>query len=322
MGSVHGALPAGCIQPNVSGEGTYYLCGNTWFSPAYGASGVYYKEVPTLRLRARNWRPVLPGLRYRVTQGLTMSPLTISVVVFACVLGGALIGIFIHSLLPDDHVGSDSKDAIRLGMGLVATTVALVLGLLISSAKNFYDTQNAEVTQLAADIVSLDRILAHYGPETGETRAALRNSVARQVEITWPRDDSDKVHYQPTAERAEAVLDAIQELSPKSDRQRALQAQALALAIQAGKTRRLMLAQATVSIPIPLLAMLVFWLIVLFVSFGLFVRPNMTVMIGLSISALAVCGAIFLILQLYQPYGGLIQVSSAPLRAAIGQLGQ
>ena len=251
-----------------------------------------------------------------------MSPITISVVVFACVLCGALIGIFIHSLLPDEHVASDSKDAIRLGMGLVATTVALVLGLLISSAKSFYDSQNAELTQLAANIVSLDRILAHYGPETGEARAALRNAVARQVEIMWPQDDSDKVHYQPTAERAEAVLDAIQELSPTSDRQRALQTQALALAIQTGQTRGLMLAQRTASIPMPLLAMLVFWLIVLFMSFGLFARLNITVMIGLAISAFAVCGAIFLILEMYQPYGGLIQVSSAPLRAALAQLGQ
>jgi len=207
-------------------------------------------------------------------------------------------------------------------MGLVATTVALVLGLLISSAKSFYDTRNAELTQLAANIVSLDRILAHYGPETGEARAALRNSVARQVEITWPRDHSDKVHYQPTAERVEAVLDAIQELSPTSDRQRALQTQALALAIQTGQTRGLMLAQMAASIPMPLLAMLIFWLIVLFMSVGLFVRLNITVMIGLAISAFAVCGAIFLVLEMYQPYSGLIQVSDAPLRAALAQLGQ
>jgi hypothetical protein len=178
------------------------------------------------------------------------------------------------------------------------------------------------LTQLAANIVSLDRILAHYGPETGEARAALRNSVARQVEITWPRDHSDKVHYQPTAERVEAVLDAIQELSPTSDRQRALQTQALALAIQTGQTRGLMLAQMAASIPMPLFAMLIFWLIVLFMSFGLFVCLNITVMIGLAISAFAVCGAIFLVLEMYQPHGGLIQVSSAPLRAALAQLGQ
>ena len=249
-----------------------------------------------------------------------MSSLTISVVVFACVFGGALLGIFIH--LPERYVASDSKDAIKLGMGLVATTVALVLGLLVSSAKSFYDTQNAELTQLAANIVSLDRILAHYGPETGEARAALRNSVARQVAITWPRDDADKVHYQPTAERAEAVLDAIQELSPKSDRQRVLQTQALALAIQTGQTRQLMLAQATASIPMPFGAMVVFWLIVLFLSFGLFARPNMAVMIALSFSALAVCGAVFLILEMYHPYAGLIRVSDAPMRAALAQLGQ
>src|ERR1017187_8903205 len=108
-----------------------------------------------------------------------MSPIAISVAVFACVFGGALLGIFIHSLLPNEHLDSDSKEAVRLGMALVGTTVALVLGLLIASAKGFYDTQNSEVTQLSADVVLLDKVLTHFGPETKEIRAPLRSSVAR-----------------------------------------------------------------------------------------------------------------------------------------------
>ena len=251
-----------------------------------------------------------------------MSPFTISVVVFACVFGGGLLGIFLHSRLPNEHLDSDSKEAVRLGMALVGTTVALVLGLLIASGKGFYDTQSSEVTQLAADVVLLDRVLLHFGPETKEIRELLRSSVASMVDVTWARGSSDKTHSAPFAANEGAVFGKIQELFPHNDNQRFLQSQALSMAIQLGQTRSLMFAQETSSVPMLLLAVLVFWLVLLFMSFGLFVRPNVVVVVSLFASALAVCAAIFLILEMYQPYGGLIQVSSAPLRAALAQLGQ
>jgi len=250
-----------------------------------------------------------------------MSPITISVVVFACVFGGALLGIFIHSRLPNEHLDSESKEAVRLGMALVGTTVALVLGLLIASGKGFYDTQSSEVTQLAADAVLLDKILTHYGPETKEIRELLRSSVARMLEVTWGQDGSDKTHFAPSA-ASETFFDKIQQLSPQNDSQRFIQSQALSTAIKLGQTRSLMVAQTTSSVPMPLLTVLVFWLTLLFLSFGLFVRFNMVVVVSLFASALAVCAAILLILEMYQPYAGLIQVSDAPLRAALAQLGQ
>lgn len=250
-----------------------------------------------------------------------MSPITISAVVLACVFGGGLLGIFLHSLLPKGHLDSDSKEAVRLGMGLVGTTLALVLGLLIASGKGFYDTQSSEVTQLAANVVLLDRVLLNFGPETKEIRELLRSSVASMMDVTWARDGSDNT-LTPFAANEGAVLGKIQQLSPHDDNQRFLQSQALSLAIQLGQTRSLMFAQKTSSVPLPLLAVLVFWLVLLFMSFGLFVRPNVTVVVSLFASALAVCCAIFLILEMYQPYGGLIQVSSAPLQAALAQLGQ
>ena len=251
-----------------------------------------------------------------------MSPITISVVVFVCVFGGSLLGISIHSLLPQEHLDSDSKEAVRLGMALVGTTLALVLGLLIASSKGFYDTQNAEVTQLAADVVLLDRLLLHFGPETKELRELMRSSVANMVDVTWARDDSDTANFAPFAANEGALFGKIQQLSPQNDNQRFLQSQALSMAIKIGQTRSLMFAQKASSVPMPLLAILVFWLILLFMSFGLFVRPNVTVVVSLFASALAVCCAILLILEMYHPYGGLIQVSSAPLRAALAQLGQ
>ena len=251
-----------------------------------------------------------------------MSPIAISVVVFACVFGGALLGIFIHSRLPHEHLDSDSKEAVRLGMALVGTTVALVLGLLIASGKGFYDTQNSEVTQLAADVVLLDRVLLHFGPETQEIRQLLRSSVASMADVMWVPDGSDKTHIAPFTANEGAIFGKIQQLSPQNDNQRFLQSQAISMAIKIGQTRSLMFAQKASTVPVPLLAVLVFWLTLLFMSFGLFVRSNVTVLASLFASALAVCCAIFLILEMYQPYSGLIRVSDAPLRVALAQIGK
>jgi len=249
------------------------------------------------------------------------SPITISAVVLACVFAGALLGIFIHPLLPGEYLEPDTKEAVRLGIALVATTVAVALGLLIAAGKGFYDTQNSEVTQLAADVVLLDKLLNHYGPESKEIRDLLRSSVAHMVDVTWGRHSSDKTRFTVSA-ASEVLLVRIAELSPKNDSQRLLQSQALSGALELAQVRSLMIAQKSSSVPMPLLALLVFWLTLLFMSFGLFVRPNSLVVVSLLASALAVCCAIFLILDMYQPYRGLIQVSSAPLRAALAQLRQ
>ena len=245
------------------------------------------------------------------------SPFALSLAAFGCVIGGVLLGIWGHRYLPSGHRDSDTKEAVRLGMALVGTTVALVLGLLIASSKSFYDTQNNEVTEVAANVVLLDRVLAHYGPETKDVRAALRESITSLVVDTGLR-----ATFEPATFSGEVLFEKLQELSPQTDNQRTLQAQALTLATKVGQTRWLMYAQKASSVPMPLLAILVFWLTLLFMSFALFVRPNIMVVSSLVISALAVCGAIFLILEMYQPYTGLIQVSDAPLRSALAQLGR
>jgi hypothetical protein len=250
-----------------------------------------------------------------------MSHITINVVVFACVFGGALVGMFIHSHLPNEHLDSDSKEAVRLGMALVGTTVALVLGLLIASGKAFYDTLNSEITQLAADVVFLDKVLNHYGPETKEIRELLRDLVVRMVDVTWEQHSADSTHFAPSTDTG-PLFEKTQELSPHNDSQRFLLSQALSSVAKVGQTRLLMVAQTTSSVPMPLLTVLVFWLTLLFMSFGLFVRPNVVVVVSLFACALAICFAVLLILDMYQPYAGLIRVPNAPLRAALAQLGQ
>ena len=246
---------------------------------------------------------------------MSMSSVMLSLIVLTCVFGGALIGIYLHAILPEHHLGSDSKDIVKLGMGLVGTMAALVLGLLVASAKGSYDAQSTDLTQMSANIGMLDRALALYGPETKEIRAMLRVAIGRMTDQMW----SSVSPVPPNAAGGEILFENIQGLAPKNDTQRSLQSQALSIAVDIGKTRWLMYEQAISSVSLPLLVVLVLWLTVIFISFGLFAPFNATVVSSLLVSALSVSGAIFLILEMYSPYSGVIQISSAPLRAAISQ---
>jgi len=252
-----------------------------------------------------------------------MDSITISLIAFAFIFGGALLGILLHVRLPVNHLNSESRDVVKLGMGLVGTVAALVLGLLVASAKGSYDTQNTELTEMSAKLVLLDRVLAHYGPETNEERDLLRKFVVDALENMWSKN-----LFSPSPPSGgpsvgnEIIYDKLQELSPKDERQRSLQAQASSMVIELGKTRWLMFAQRAASVSMTLLIVLIFWLTIIFISFGLFAPRNITVTASLFFSALAVSGAILLILEMSTPYSGLIQVSSAPLRAALSHLGQ
>jgi hypothetical protein len=251
-----------------------------------------------------------------------MSSIAISSITFACVFGGALAGIYIQRALPEHHLSKDTKDAVKLGMGLVGTMTALILGLLVSSAKSSFDVQNTELTEMSAKVIVLDRVLAHYGPETKEARGLLREAVAGILERTWPQSGAGASQLGVPPAVGETFYEKIQQLTPKDDAQRSLQSQALSVAMSLGQTRWLMFEQGTTSVSRPLLVLLVFWLTLTFMSFGLFAPANATVVASLFVSAFSVSGAVLLILEMYSPYAGMIQISSAPLRAALAHLGQ
>ena len=177
-----------------------------------------------------------------------MSPLAISAVIFVCVYGGAMAGMSLRSRLPEPHRSAETRDVVKLGMGLVATMSALLLGLLISSAKSSYDTQKTELTQVTARLVFLDHVLAHYGPETKEIRGLVRNASFHLVSQLWPNTPPVPAVGDPGV-----IFDQIQALSPKDEAHRLLQAQALTLAIELGQTRGLMIEQRGSSVSTALL---------------------------------------------------------------------
>jgi hypothetical protein len=156
---------------------------------------------------------------------------------------------FLRTVLPEQHLSADSKDTVRLGMATIATMAALVLGLLVASAKNFYDTQSSDLTELSANVILLDRILAYYGPETKEVRDLLRDAVAHQLDLIWHQDRQQLSEVEPTAGGGE-ILNKIQALSPKNDAQRAFQAQALSMGLGLAKERWLMFEERSNSISI------------------------------------------------------------------------
>jgi hypothetical protein len=251
-----------------------------------------------------------------------VSPIAVSWIMFACVFCGALLGMFLRATLPEQHQSTDSKDVLKLLIGLIGTMTALVIGLLIATAASAYATRRSEFTQMSANIVLLDRALAHYGPETKDVRDLLKRAVTRELEQTWQTGTTAPAKFVPTAAGAEILFDKIQELLPQTDVQRSLKAQLLTMAINLGQTRWLLFEQSGSSIPMPFLLVLVIWLSLIFVSFGLFAPPNATVVVALLLGALSVSGAIFLILELDTPFEGLIRISGEPLRKVLAHLGQ
>ncbi len=251
-----------------------------------------------------------------------MSTITTSFIVLAFAFGGALLGMFLRPRLPQHHLSNDSKEVVRQGMALVSTMAALVLGLLIASAKSSYDAQAAALVESSAKVVLLDRTLAHYGPETKEARDLLREFVAFNMERTWPKSGASSPHLEAPSIASEILVDKIEGLTPNDDAQRMLKAQASSIVWGIGQTRWLQYSQQSLSISMPLLVTLIFWITVIFLAFGLFAPSNATVLASLFVSAASVSGAVLMILELYRPYSGIIRLSSAPVRAALAQLGR
>jgi hypothetical protein len=253
-----------------------------------------------------------------------VSPLEIGAGVFACVFGAAMLGLFIGNALPEHHLNQDSKDVVKLGTALIATMAALVLSLLISSAKSSFDKMDSELVENASRAISLDRALADYGPETREIRDLLKRSYAARIDLLFPGEKT-RAEKEDTPEavlQTESLRTKLWDLSPQNDAQRGLRSQAVEIAGEMASTRWLLLLQKNGSIPMPLLIVLVSWLAIIFATFGLFAPRNATVIGALLVCALSVSGAILLIVEMNSPFAGLMKVSSAPMRAALANLGR
>jgi hypothetical protein len=251
-----------------------------------------------------------------------MGSFEISLVAFAVIFGGSIAGMLLRGVMPKHHLSHESTEVIKLGMGMIATMAALVLGLLVASAKSSFDAQSTELTQGSANIVLLDRLLALYGPETKAVREGLQRTVVHVLDVVWSENRLGSHQFGTASVGKEPLYEKIQSLTPQSDLQRALQSQSLNLTMNLMQSRWLLYEQGTTSVSKPLVIVMVFWLAVIFISWGIYAPPNATLVVTMFIAALSISSAIFLILEMYTPYQGVIQISSAPLRVALAQLGQ
>ena len=253
-----------------------------------------------------------------------MSPLAISLIAFGCIFSGMLLGMFLRAVLPEHHLSDESKDVVKLGTGMIAMMAALVLGLLIASAKGNFDTMNSGIIQAGSKVILLDRIMAHYGPETKEVRGLLRRAVASFVEQAQLKDSALKEAMAPNPRTTiETIQDRLLGLSPQNDAQRWLQSQALQVSAVIAEVRWLLTEHREQSaLPMAFFVMLVSWLVIIFFSFGLFSPRNTTAVGILLVCVLSAASSLYLILELDRPYGGLIQVSIGPFRDALLHLGQ
>jgi len=247
-----------------------------------------------------------------------MSSLALSCVIFLLVLAGIFIGTAFRRTLPKKHLSKETQDVVRLGAGLIATIAALVLGLLIGGAKSSFDTRSSQVQQLTANVILLDNLLAQYGPEAIPLRKGLRGAINPIVDRLW----HEKIAKEPftTSSEGEKLYLAILSLPSQNETQRSLQARAVQVVNDLSQTRLLLFVETNNQIPTPFLAILVFWLFIIFLSFSLFSDLNATALAFLCVFGLSASCAIYLILELNQPFNGLMMISDVPLRNALAPL--
>jgi hypothetical protein len=250
-----------------------------------------------------------------------MNASAVGIIAFASIFGSSLLGIRLHNVVPDQHLNPDTKEVVRLGMGLIVTMTALLLGLLIATAKGSYDTQRNDVILIAGRIAFLDRTLSLYGPEANATRQILHRAVESAIPRMWPDKVSTTERRDPTVPEAKELYASIESLAPKDDFQKSLKSRALETLVELGKTRMLLAAREEPSVVTPLLIAVIVWLSIIFLSFALFAPSNRIIVITMLVVALAVSSAIFLIVELDGPFDGLIKISSTPMRNLLDQVG-
>ncbi len=251
-----------------------------------------------------------------------MSPLAIAMIVFCCSFGAALIGMGLYTKLSEHHRSTETQDVLKLVMGLIATMAALVLSLLIVSSHSSYERQSDQLKALSTDLILLDMVLESYGPDAKAIRDRLRYSVRETHDRIWSIHGvrPENLNSAKTRSLVKANLVNIQNLSPDTAEKREILGHAMQIEQGLARTRLLMFSELGSSIPWPFLTMLVCWLTVLFLGFGLFTRINAIVTAALLVGAISVSSAIFLVLELNDPYHGSIRISDAPLLNALAHM--
>jgi hypothetical protein len=251
-----------------------------------------------------------------------MNELSTALLVFACVLGAFGFGLLVNTRFRKRALSSDSKEAVKQMVGMLSTMTAVVLGLLVSSARDSFDAKSHGIAKMATDMIVLDRALTSYGAEAADIRTLLRQGTEQRVAALWTKDGVQRSNLTSLGIPQLAVETKLRELNPRNEMQRQLQLQALGISADLNRDFWVIQVEDGGTIQAPFLAVLVSWLIIIFASIGMLAPRSKSVFAAAVAASLALAGGVFLILELDTPYGGLIQVSDTPMHVALQHLGK
>jgi hypothetical protein len=262
-----------------------------------------------------------------------MTELQSAIVVFLILLGATVLGAIVRPLLPEEHKAAETVQVVQLVVGMLVTFAALVLGLLTASAKTLFDTTNDDIRVYATQLIQLDNTLRQYGSEGDAARQLLRSYAAAAIASTWTQEPPPAGSYYPKIAQPQvrsghldsrmlgAMLEHAQrdarELQPADAYHQKLAAELLRQFDRLIEQRWKLVEESHGSISSPFDRILVFWLTVIFLCFGLIAPRNALSLVTVTLGALSIASAVLVILDLDTPFSGSILVPSQPMRDAL-----
>ena len=258
-----------------------------------------------------------------------MSSVSTAFVVFLSLFGGAMLGMGMAGRLADHHLTKETQDAVKLGVGMVVAVASLILGLMTTSVKSNFDATQRDVHQFSTYLITLDSTLRDYGPDAEPARSALTAFSRHLLEQSWHLADPQAAPQAPATPEVpdpwsqvkfSGVSHAIQALSPQNPLQSELKAHALATSRSLALLRWTVIQESVDTVPPAFTAVLIVWLTLIFISFGLFAPVNRVSVTAFLLCAVCLAGAMFLILEMSSPFEGLINVSPIAIEHALAQM--
>ncbi len=244
-----------------------------------------------------------------------MDAASIAGISFACIFAGALVGMLLRPYLPGHHLSKESLDVVKVAVGMIAAMSSLVLGLMTASVKGSFDLVDRQHRLYAARLIQLDDALRHYGPGAADARVRLKQYVERVIAQNAAAADNYRGSIEDTTagDLLDAVKDDIAVLDFKTDAQHRFGGEAARLIDEIVSIRWGLIEQAGGSIVPAFLIVLICWITVIFVSFGMMADTNATIVVALLLCAASIAGALFLIVEMDMPFNGIISISFKPL---------
>ncbi|MEA3113264.1 MAG: hypothetical protein QOG58_3063 [Caballeronia sp.] len=265
-----------------------------------------------------------------------MTELETSVVVFFCLLAATGLGAFARPLLPEEHKAQETVQLLKLVVGMLVTFAALVLGLLTASSKTVFDTTTTDIRTYAAALIQLDNSLREYGPDADAARRILRAYTAAAIASTWaqeppppgdyyqktlaPGSGTDNLDSRTLGAMLERAQQNIRALKPPDQFHQKLADEALGQFDRLIQQRWKIVEEARGSASSPFDRILVFWLLVIFLCFGLIAPRNALALVLIMLGALSIASTVLAILDLDTPFTGAILVPSQSMRDALAYL--